>query len=188
MAGFWEKLRGKPASGKARGFARRDPADRAAGRETEQQRDEAQREIVTALPVPVLIVALSGNGILYVNQLGIDLFGLPVDGLADFDIRTLYADPDGRLALVEQLNRGGGRAIGVEMRMKKCDGTPFWGLLSSNRTQYRGQPAIISTCAVIDRRKKLEEQLREAEQSYRRIFDMPSRGFSSRRQRAVTSA
>ena len=170
----WRAARQAQAGG---GFALRHLGDRTELRESQERRDEAQQEIVAALPIPIIIAAVNGSGVLFANQLGIELLGLPADRLREFQVRNIYANPDDREVLLEAMRRGNGRVRNIEMRLKRTDGSQFWGLTSSNRTVYRGEEAIISACAVIDRRKELEEQLRAAERDFRAIFENAVEGM-----------
>lgn len=169
MAGFWDRLRG--AGNGSDVFSVRDLADRTASRENQQRRDEAQREIVEALPVPVVISSRLTSRLLYANPPAVELFGWPPDQMGNYDVRSGYADPSDRQKLVDAIAAGGGRAIGVELRLKRADGTLFWGLVSASRLRYRGEEAVIATTAVIDQRKQLEEQLTQSESQLRAILE-----------------
>jgi PAS domain S-box-containing protein len=167
MAGFWDKLRGQ-GNGT---FSVRDLADRTAHREGQQQRDEAQRENVTALPIPVIISSRVRNRLLYGNASAAELFGFDADRLEAFDTHELYLDIQDRKTLIQAIKAGGGKAIGVELRFKRAGGDPFWGLISSTRLTYQGEDAVISTISVIEERKQLEERLTQNEALMREILE-----------------
>lgn len=137
MAGFWDKIRGGNGNGNST-FSVRDLAQRTAHREEQQQRDEAQREIVSVLPVPVIISSRVRNRLLYGNPAAAELFGFDTNRLDAFDTHELYVDRQDRKTLISAIKAGGGKTIGLELRFKRADGTPFWGLISSTRLVYQG--------------------------------------------------
>ncbi len=167
MAGFWDRLRGNGEGT----FSVRDLADRTAHRENQQRRDEAQQEIVGALPVPVTIASRLNDRLLYANPPAAELFGLDLSRLETFSAREIYVNPKDRRVLLDAIKAGKGRATGVELLLKRADGTPFWALLSSSRLSYRGEDAVMSTISNIDQRKQLEERLTQGEALLREILE-----------------
>lgn len=167
MAGFWKKLRGNGDET----FSVRDLADRTAQHKDQLWRDAAQHEILAALPVPVIVSSREHNQLLYANPAAAELFGFPLEQFVEFDMRKVYVNSTDRAILLDQIARNDGRAADVELRLRRADGTPFWGLISTAPIFYGGEDAIISTTTVIDRRKGLEERLRRGEAQLRDILE-----------------
>jgi hypothetical protein len=53
-----------------------------------------------------------------------------------------------------------GGVDGYEVRLKRKDGTPFWGLLSVRAITFDGKPARLGTFTDISERKQIEKDLR----------------------------
>ena len=178
---LWAKLRGgngvsKDGMPKAGAFALRDLADRTAVRESSERRDEAQREIVDAIPVPMTITSRATGRFLYINRPTTEIFGLIPGQTAGITVAECYADAEDRSRFLADLDRDG-KVTNFECRLRRLDGTTFWALLNSAALTYQGEAAILTAIAVIDRRKKLEEQVREAEREYRAIFENAVEGI-----------
>ncbi|HEX9464270.1 MAG TPA: response regulator [Alphaproteobacteria bacterium] len=157
-------------------FAVRDVADRVAQREAQANRDEVQRGLIAALPVPVTVTTRLSSRILYINQSAIDLFGLAPQQAVGADIRDIYVDPWDRDRLLTMLAQD--RAVtDFEVRLRRPDSSLFWALISSSRLMYLGEDAVLTVITVIDRRKQLEEQLQATERDFRGIFENAVEGI-----------
>jgi PAS domain S-box-containing protein len=148
----------------------------AAERETRARRDDARREIVEAIPIPMTITSATTNRVLYVNQPGLDLYGFAAEEMPGTDVRDRFAEPEARQQLLDRLSRDGS-VSDFEARLRRKDGTLFWALISSTRMNYRGEEAVLTALTVIERSKQLEQKLRRAERRYRTIFENAIEGI-----------
>jgi PAS domain S-box-containing protein len=65
----------------------------------------------------------------------------------------------------------GGRSVGLELTMKRTDGTLFAGELNGSSFQYGGQYGSLVVIRDISERKQREEALRQSEDTFRRTFE-----------------
>jgi PAS domain S-box-containing protein len=176
MTTIWDRLRGRengaPNAPKkaAGGYALRDLADRTVFREDQDRRDQAQQEIVDAIPIPMTITSRATGRFLYINRPTTEIFGLRPDLIDTVNVAQCYATAEDRARFMEMITRDR-KVTGFEVRLRRVDGHEFWALLNSSCLTYRGEDAILSAIAVIDRRKQLEEKLRTAERDFRSIFE-----------------
>src|SRR4051812_34035541 len=176
MTSVWERWRSRGNGSSGPSFALRDLADRTMVRESEQRRDEAQRQIVDAIPIPMTITSRATGRFFYINRPTTEIFGLRYEQIGSINVSECYADVEDRQRFVDQLSREG-KVTAFECRLRRVDGTTFWGLLNSSALSYQGEEAILTAIAVIDRRKQLEEQLQKAEREYRVIFENAVEGI-----------
>jgi len=88
-----------------------------------------------------------------------------------------YVDPAERDPLVAEL-LATGRVVNREVRLKKVDGTPVWGLANIRLyTDEEGQRLIDGVTVDITARKQAEEALRDSERHHRRILETAGEGF-----------
>ena len=121
-------------------------------RESEQR----FRGVAEAHPVPVVIVRLSDGVVVYASQASRSLFGFPDyvgSRAADY-----YANPEERRRLIEVIERDGG-AEGVEVMMRKADGTVFPVAITSRRIMWEGEPAIVTGLFDLTEAKRAELEI-----------------------------
>ena len=126
------------------------------------------RELLAAIHRNVnegLYRSLPDGGLLYASQAFVTMFGYEsADEIMGVNAFDLHAEPERRRELADTVARRGFIA-NEEVRFRRRDGTPFWGLVSS--TAVRGPDGAI-TCydgAITDVTawKGLEEQLRQSQ-------------------------
>ncbi|MDR3669686.1 MAG: PAS domain S-box protein [Holophaga sp.] len=119
-------------------FLRRARSDRRY-REAGQVRERAWREMMRSLHVQTLVLANSGLGIAHVRDRCIqwanprwgEIFGVSADSLVGVSTATFHQDA----AAFEAFGHAGYAAIeregrfSGEVRLRRMDGSPFWGLL-----------------------------------------------------------
>ncbi len=137
-----------------------------------KQAEEALREsearllaILEASPIAISIVGADGR-VEFANSRVSAMTGLSKDELIGAEPRSFYVDPLVRDEVAERL-RHEHRISDVECELRRADGSRFWGLASYERTQYRGEPALMVWIYDITKRKRAEEtlKLRERELS-----------------------
>jgi PAS domain S-box-containing protein len=140
--------------------------------ETQQalRKSEAQQRLIfEASPTPTLVTQLDGT-ILYANPQVSRLFGMPLEEIISRGSPALYDDPADRKGFLEALEREG-RVRNYEVRFKKGDGTPIWGLLSSEAITFAGKPALLNGIYDITERKQAEEAVRASQQMLQTVMD-----------------
>ncbi len=133
-------------------------ASEAALRESE----ERLRVIVDSMPVPVVMTRMADNRILFANQQVKDTLLKSLDpvGMATKDFYVDSADRDRLLRLVAEH----GHVRAFEARLRRGDGTTFWGLISAVPTVFRGEPVLMAGVHDISDRRQAEEDLKEAKE------------------------
>ena len=141
-----------------------EDAEREALRRSAQQ----MRALLDSSPVAVAIVG-SGGQLLYTNHRHDELYGVTADQMPK-NVRELYVDPAQRDRLLEIFRRDG-QLLNAEVHNRRPDGGTFWSLLSWKRTEYDGQPVLISWINDITERKQAEAAVQEA----RRVAEQANR-------------
>lgn len=124
---------------------------------TERKRaEDAQRELLEAIPVPIVVSRADTKELLFLNQSAHQFYGLSVGGGRTGEDR--YVDPATRRELLGILERGG-RLDDFEAQVLDAEERPVWVLLSARTFTYRGHPSILVTAHDIDERKRLEQDV-----------------------------
>ena len=139
-----------------------------AEREALKQSAQQMRTLLDSSPVAVAIVGTGGQ-LLYTNHRHDELYGVPADQMPK-NVRDLYVDPTQRDRLLEIFRRDG-QLLNAEVHNRRPDGGTFWSLLSWKRTEYDGQPVLISWINDITARKQAEAAIQEA----RRVAEQANR-------------
>ncbi len=105
-----------------------------------------------------------------VNQTGARLFGYPSKTafLKHFDLPTHFADPED-IDIISQAIIGKGEIVNKETRLRKLDGTIFWGIASA-KMNFENSIAQSVMIDITDH-KLSTEQLKVSEEKYRSFFD-----------------
>ncbi|MBF0307274.1 MAG: response regulator, partial [Alphaproteobacteria bacterium] len=123
-----------------------------------QAANEAQRELVASLPIPIVVARLADDRLLHVNRSAQALFPH-----AHVNAAALVPDTADYAHLVTRVEAQG-VVDGVEMALGQRDGEPAWALVSARRIQFEGEPAALIAFSLITERKRAEEQLRAAKE------------------------
>lgn len=113
------------------------------------------------------------EGVVYANRAFAQMFGYAsVEEALQVPAAQLYADPAERADFLERIAREG-RVYGMEVRLRRADGSTFWGLLHSQATCGPDGAVRHIDGAVSDvtERKAAEARLRESEERYRQMFE-----------------
>jgi len=111
-----------------------------------------------AHPVPVVISQLEDQRILFASPPFLELFRTTWEDLNRGSLARLYADPQKRQEVLELIRREGG-VQGLEVQLRKGDGSVFWGAFNSRLIDYEGKAAVVSGVIDISERKRAEEEL-----------------------------
>jgi len=126
-----------------------------------QESEQRLRVIAEAAPMAVLIVTFDDGIIRYANQRFSEMFELEGSFALGLQAKTFYADPQHRERFIDALTEHG-HVEGMEMLFKRAGGEEFWALMSSQRVQFEGRPAMITGLADISDRKRMEGELHKA--------------------------
>jgi PAS domain S-box-containing protein len=97
----------------------------------------------------------------YVNPKFAEIFGYTQEELIDnapVDIVVMEEDREKVLSNIRTRMVGDEDSMSYELRGRKKDGQMLWVEVFGNRTQYKGNPAIIGTLLDISARKRAEEE------------------------------
>ena len=117
-------------------------------------------DIIRLSPFPIIISRLSDDKIMLANVNALKLFSIPVNDIDRFKLRDLFAEPDARHALTENLEQNK-EVQDFEILVKPPFGdTPFWVLTSANVIDYNNNFAIYTAFQDITTRKNKENLLK----------------------------
>ncbi len=116
------------------------------------------RSITLAHPVPLTLVRVEDGKILYASQALVELFKMSVEQALATPAADYYKDPADRARFVETLRREGA-VTGLEVEMRKSDGSTFWASLTSRRIEFQGEDTIVTAIIDISERRATEEEL-----------------------------
>jgi PAS domain S-box-containing protein len=150
----------------------RDITDRKKVEEALRESEERYRTLVQNVPVAVYRTIPGPRGkFLMGNPTCLKIFGLDSEEeLKKMDVADVYINPEERKVFSDNL-LAKGSFEGVELALRRKDGTPFWGSVTA-RVVYdeNGKnPYFDTTIIDITERKKAEEALRESEERYRTL-------------------
>ena len=137
-----------------------------------QEKEESQRAILDTAPYAITIVSQSDLRYLQVNRSFCENTGYALEeviGCTSHEL-NVFVDEKDRERMEEHL-LGEGRIDGMEMRIRKKDGTVMQTLLSCRPMKFEGQRALLFISADITALKKTQRALRKSEAGYRSILD-----------------
>ena len=126
---------------------------------------------------PVGYLALSGTGLILEANLSVStLMGLKRRALFKQPLsRFIFPEDQEKYHRKHKLLTATGAPQVCELRLVKTDGTERWIRLEANLAKDgKGEPVIRAVVNDIGERKQLEEELRDSESKYRRLFEMES--------------
>ena len=132
------------------------------------ENEDSYRSIMENIPIGVYRSTAGPRGaILMANSALLKVTGF--DSEEEFkrvSLFDLYQNPAERLAFSEVL-LAEGSVSGVELRLKKKDGTPFWGSVTGRVVRDQNGEVAFFDCTLEDitERKQMEEALRKSEES-----------------------
>jgi len=147
---------------------KRDPteSDRArTGRRFALRGDEDElRNLLGNVPIGIYRNTPGTKGkFLAANPAFLDMFGFESEKeLAEATVADLYVDPSERQKFSEKL-LAKGRVTGVELQLKKRDGSPLWGSVTAQVVYDKSGEVVCFDCTIEDitKRKRLEREAEE---------------------------
>jgi diguanylate cyclase (GGDEF)-like protein/PAS domain S-box-containing protein len=116
-------------------------------------------KLLERAPLPIVIVRLHDDAIVYANQRALAQFDVTSDALSAVRPESFYARAQDRVAIQLAL-QSQNTLQDWEVQLQDLRGNPFWVLLSSQRILFNGQECLMSTLNNIDERKRAQEALR----------------------------
>ena len=127
---------------------------------------EAQRDLVAAIPIPLMVTAIPGHEVLNANPPAQAwLGGRPVDPWA------IGLDPAVRARFFQEL-ADLGSVDEFEVRWQGGS-EPSWAVLSARRLNYQGQDAMLTAFTPINHLKQMEQRL----ELWAKVFEASSEGI-----------
>ena len=157
----------------ARMTALRDVTQRVRAEEALRESEKRYRDIVNLSPLGIWVATPEGDCLL-ANDAAARLLGYEhgrqLVGLSG--PRDLFHDPGERQRLLEEHGRDG-RVNGVEVRLKRRDGQPFWAELNAHAAVDESGRVLRyeAFASDITERKAAEAALRDSEERYRLLFE-----------------
>jgi PAS domain S-box-containing protein len=122
--------------------------------------DETFRAALDALPSPVIISRLADDVVLYANQAFTTLAGTSPAQVVGQPVAQLYAARQ-ECEQVIQNARQHGELHGVEVRLRRVDGTVYWASLNLRCLGFNNEPCVITTLEDISAQKQTEADLKK---------------------------
>jgi serine phosphatase RsbU (regulator of sigma subunit)/HAMP domain-containing protein len=122
---------------------------------------EAQRDLLEAIALPVVVTSLDGTTVLHANAAARALLGAQIgEGFRGLDLlaRAQGGDIVGRLGTTGALDE-------VEVEITSRDGATGWMLLSARRVDYHGQDVALFSLTPVNELKRTQAALRDAKEA-----------------------
>ena len=142
---------------------------------TEQRKAaETMRELLEAIPCPLVVSSTETNELLYVNEQAKTAYGLEVGRGRVSDV---YKNPEDRQELVSLLRRDG-RVDDFEAEIQAPDGSLQWVLMAGRIMEFDDERAVLVASQIITERKQAERTLQESEARLHEILESSPVGAS----------
>lgn len=137
---------------------------------------EAQlRSLLQFAPLPIIIVGLPDNKVVYANERALAQFHVDPGEIAGLTPENFYVDPDERHRVLQALGDHG-TVRDREVQLRDNTGNTFWVLLSSQRLRLGGRECLLTALNNIDASKKAQEELRHRA-FHDELTDLPNRAM-----------
>ena len=133
------------------------------------EREAKLRQILDVSPIPILMYRIPDDEIAYENPAAETLFGTSNRKSSD-GTYSRWVDQEDRGRVIGRI-LSTGKVDNVEIQLNRADETPFWGAISARLISYRGEDVIIAIVYDLSERIRLEQALREGEESIRTILE-----------------
>lgn len=129
---------------------------------------QAQRNLIEALPFPVVVTR--GDSVFEASPAARRHFGTEGHDLEALSIGDFFVDRADRDAMIALQQRDGG-LDDVEVRFRDSRGQAFWGACTTRRFIYKGEPSWLISIWNIDERKRMEQDLAQAKEQAEAALD-----------------
>jgi PAS domain S-box-containing protein len=124
-----------------------------------RESEERFKAIAETTPVGIGVVGLPEANFLYVNPTYVKSFGYAESEILGQGTPQIYWSIEDRDRILGVLKEKGYVAE-YEVKLKRKDGIPFWGLSSVRPITYGGRPALLGAFVDITERKSAEEEIK----------------------------
>ena len=147
------------------------------------------RAFAEAHPVPLFIAHMDTAKVIFASPPCAELLRVPLGELLAGTTLRFYADLEDRAKIMEQLRREG-LLEGVEVRLRRADGSEFWAAFTSRLITFEGQNAVVTALVDLTERKRVEAELarQRADPAPEREDERARLAAGRRRPRAEQSA
>lgn len=118
------------------------------------------RVISDTVPFPVAATRVSDGEILYANRAFSEFIDVPIENLLGAKTPDLYVDTEQRDRILAAVQEHG-RADGMELRLRRHDGTIVTAASSIIPIEIDGEDALMGAAADITQLKRREQELRD---------------------------
>jgi PAS domain S-box-containing protein len=135
-----------------------DITERKAMEEALKASEQRFRAFAETHPVPLFLTDVETGKVIFASPPCAQLLRVPLDELRADTVLRFYPGPSDRARIVEQIRRDGA-LDGVEVRLRRADGSEFWAALTSQLITFEGQPAMVTALVDLTERKRVEAEL-----------------------------
>jgi PAS domain S-box-containing protein len=135
-----------------------DITERKAMEEALKASEQRFRAFAEAHPVPLFLTEVETGKIIFASPPSAQLLRMSLDEVRSGTTLRFYPDPQDRTKLVDQIRRDG-RVEGLEVRLRRADGSDFWASLTSQMIIFEGQEAMVTAVVDLTERKRVEVEL-----------------------------
>lgn len=135
-----------------------DITERKAMEEALKSSEQRFRAFAEAHPVPLFIAHMDTAQVIFASPPCAELLRVPLGELLAGNTLRFFADPDDRAEVMDQLRREGA-LDGVEVRLRRADGSEFWAAFTSQLITFEGQNAAVTALVDLTERKRVEAEL-----------------------------
>ena len=132
------------------------------------EREQRFRSIAEAIPLPINIIDLESNRVVFCNRLATEMLGIR-PGVSGKEMQSLFLDQGAAETFNSEFKRAG-RVDGFEAELRSVGGS-HWAMVWTKKMTFDGAPARISAGIDITERKQAEQRLRATEQQLRIVLD-----------------
>ncbi|HJV01737.1 MAG TPA: sensor domain-containing diguanylate cyclase [Burkholderiaceae bacterium] len=140
-----------------------------------RQGERQLRGLLQFAPLPIVIVRICDNTILFANDHALKQFKLTAAALAQAQPADFYVRNEDREALYAHLRQH--RSVqDWEVRMQDANGIAFWASMSSRCITYDGQECVLTAMNNIELRKRNQQEL-QRRAFYDELTALPNRAM-----------
>jgi len=175
--GTWLQTSIHPIRGGGRVYVRTDITKLKRVEESLRDSELQFRTLVEKNPLPLWLTDTYGGDVLYHSPAAAELLGYSWPVTEHYRSERSFATPAEREACTNELIEKG-RLDGRKTRLRKADGTEFWGAVSSRLAELGGRTISIGTVVDLTDQLAKEEELRAARETLQDAIESLSEGFA----------